>query len=194
MKKPLIISAIAVGVIAVSTSAAALNKSKLNVLNANAGTRGASIVLNASNLVVGDTSGDPWYDEFSFSTETESHYEFKVKNCTVGGESVEFKKGINDITYVFVSDAPTYGPSNAYYDIDINLENLYSFTNVVVKGIFINSSGTHYQYTFTTSDTSNVEWKPELEMAALHLGSGDLENNYSYIALESITINYSCAN
>ena len=192
MKKtlPIIICSTSVAVIACAFAATRIQN--FNLLKADVTTVEGGIVINADNLTVTDSSGSPYQVYFELNSTTKSGYAYSATSCSAGGtDSVAFKTTIDTKKYMFVSKGSYAG--GAYYNLDLNLENLYSFTSVVVNGYFKGNSYETYKHTYTPSDTDVVTWEPDLGMAEISLTSSTM---FSYglleARIESITINYSC--
>lgn len=192
MKKilPIIIATTSVTVIAGALLATRFQK--FNLLKAEDHTVEGGIVINSDSLTVTDESNAPYQVYFDLSSTTKSGYSYNVKDCSAGGtQSVSFKETISDKTYMFSAKGEYTG--GAYYNLTLDLENLYSFDSVVVNGYFKGSSHETYEHTYTTSDDDVVYWDSELGMAEISLSSTTM---FSYGLLEAriatITINYSC--
>ena len=192
MKKTLPVLIITSSALAICAAFFTAHNHKFNLLMAETTTVDGGVVIDSSNVTVTDTSGSPYQVYFRVDSSTKSGYSYSSTNCSAGGtSSVDFKKTIDTKTYMFVSTGSYAG--GAYYDITLDLENLYSFTNVVVEGYFKGNSYETYKHTYTSSDSDVVTWEPDLGMAEIELSSSSM---FSYGLLEAriqkITINYSC--
>ena len=193
MKKNINAAIISAAAIIVAGSTLLLSKNPVNQIKA-LDERSASIKFDSTNnttIVIDDEDATPWQVYFSMSTTTQSGYAVNAVGASAGATgSIAFG---GDYIFDAVASSPSaYG--SAYFNISFELSNLYSFTSVELKGIFVNSTGTHYKYTFTTTNTGVVDWEPEIDMVAISLTSENIDaNSFSRIALESIEIKYGCA-
>ena len=192
MKKTLSIIAVVAASLTIGASIAVANTRHFDYLIATDNTRNASIVLDASTVTVTDDESSPYQVYFDISTTTQSLFPFTANGCTAGAtKAIDFKKTIDTKTYMFCAEG--YSGGGAWFTIDLSLENLYSFSNVVVDGLFTdNDDHVTYQYTYTSSDTSVVDWDSSLGWALIYIRSNLMDNNYKTAFIEKITVNYTC--
>ncbi len=191
MKKTLPIIAVTAATITIGASIALAKNKSIDLLKAN-NTRNPSIVINKSCVTVTNEEATPYQVYFDLATTTESGFSFTSKNCNAGGNTSIYFPGSSDgETYMFYAEGPSAG--GAFFAIDFALENLYSFTSVVVDGVFTHGNGSKtYRYTYTTADTDIVDWYPDEGWAFIYIRSAKMDDNYKSVQLDTITINYSC--
>ena len=190
MKKTLPIVAVTAAALTIGASIAFANSN--NSLYKTIGTptlRDGQIVFNSESV----RNVDDVYWSFDLEATTKSGYgTVTVEDCYAGGTDVEFKNTISGKKYMFTATG-NY-PGDAYFFIEIWISSIYSFESVTVAGLFNGDSETTYK----TYDLYNPGTKSPKVVdvddgdAVLTISSGAMDNNYSSVALESITINYKC--
>ena len=202
MKNKLLVSMIALSAIAISVSAVAFHANGYSKLTAGTGVeRDGQIILDSSSFdEILDDSGAPYSVYFALSTTTKSGYVFDYDHndlwCEASGNTdVRFKETIDAKEYLLYA----YGPYNggASFDISFSLSNVYDFTNIVVDGIFKyddnSTEKTIYRQTFTTADDDFIVYDSGSKEGLVDLDSTKfISKNFKSIALEKITINYTC--
>ena len=155
------------------------------------------LVFDWNSVKNEDSSGAPYYCSFDLTATTKSGYGVvTAEDCSVGSAyyegTVEFKKQIDDKKYIFNSVGDHSG--DAYFFIEIWLTGFYTFSSVTIAGLFNGGYSTEYK-TYSLSNPGTQSTKVvEVDDgdAVLTISSGAMDNNYSSVALESITINYTC--
>ena len=202
MKQKLLIPMVALSAIVISVSALVFTNGNYSKLTAGTGVEiDGQIVLDSNSFnEILDDSGAPYLVYFLLSTTTKSGYAFDYDHndlwCEASGNTdVRFQETIDEKEYLLYA----YGPYNggASFNISFGLHNVYSFTNIVVDGIFKYEDGgvekTMYKKTFTTADDEFIVYDSESKEGLVELDSTKfMSKNFKSIALEKITINYSC--
>ena len=193
MKKTLPILIIASSALAICAGIVTAVNKGFDLLSADVNLVEGKIEIDYQNVTVTDTDGTLGF--FDINASTKSGFPVSVSDCYVYGNTVTFKqpKEPDGDTYMFYTTGTYQGDSG--FQMDIYISDFYSFTSVVIDGLFTNSSGTIYRRTYTISDPGDKTKKVvtvEDGIAELDIASWNMDDNYINAAIKSITINYSC--